>query len=178
VRKGLVRGGIVIFAVLLVITFLEVSERWNSYDSPEEALLNEDRPALPVEEIISTEYYEQTGAAYVIFYSQVEEPKDYVAVAAIEQNRNGWRFIDIGGVGYADNPNPGSFIGLDNRYYSGLAEAEVAQVRVGEHEIGTLELEGSDSSVWLLDNIDKDDLNGEELEFFDEDGELLDSYPF
>ena len=177
-RKGLVRMGIVIFAVLMVILFLEVTERWNSYDSPEEALLNEDSPALPVEEVISTEFYEETGAAYVIFYSQVEEPKDYVAVAAIEQNRNGWRFIDIGGVGYADDPNPGSHIGIDNRYYSGLASAEVAEVRVGEHEIATLQLEGSDASIWLLDNIDKDDLNGEDLEFLDQDGELLDSYPF
>lgn len=177
-RKGLVRGAIVIFAVLGVILFLEVSERWNSYDSPEEALLNEERPALPVEEIISTEIYEETGAAYVIFYSQVEEPNDYVGVAAIEQNRNGWRFIDIGGVGYTDDPNPGSYIGIDNRYYSGLASGEVDEVRVGEHQNATLQLEGSDSSIWLLDNIDKDDLNGEELEFFDEDGELLDSYPF
>lgn len=169
--KKIIYGAVVI-VVLVVSTFiyLEISKKNNSYSTPEEALKNDEQEELNLLEIVDTKIYGEVG--YVFYYSQLDAPKDYLAVGIIHKNKYGWRVDEIMGVGSIKKNNEGIASGKD-QYIVGFAKKEIAKVKVGTHEAEMVEIENEYMNAFLFHDVDAENLGELEFEYVDKEGNEL-----
>jgi hypothetical protein len=151
---------------------LVTSEKKNSFSTVTEAFNNINNPQLQIIEVIDTLYFEEKRIAYVIFYSSIDKPKDYLAVAKFTRNKNGWQFERINGVSYISKGNVGNSSGNED-FTIGLTTLEVAKVRLGNHEAKMILLEEKDMQAWLFHGVSNEAFKNNELTFINKEGDVL-----
>jgi hypothetical protein len=174
-RKKVYIFSAIIIVIIGLIVYLDWSERNSSFATPEEALENIKNSSLEVLEIIDKKVLEANNYAYVFFYSQMDEPKDYYVVSEFEKGKYGWQFVRMFGGGniVEDNANGGLTVGgVESGKYYGLATSNVYTVKLGHREAELISLAEKDMKIWIFFNPTSEDMESK-LEFLDKDGRLL-----
>jgi hypothetical protein len=173
-KKVYIFSVVIIFIVGLMI-YLDWNERNSSFTTPEKALVNLKNSSFEVLKIIDKKVLETNNHAYVFFYSQINEPKDYYGVSEFEKGKYGWQFVDMFGGGHIvkDNTNGGLSVGdVESGEYYGLATSNVSTVKLGHLEAELIPLDEKDMKIWIFFNPTSEDMESK-LEFFDKDENLL-----
>ncbi|WP_202081190.1 hypothetical protein [Caldalkalibacillus salinus] len=165
---------ILVLVMAGIFIYLELDKKNESFTTPQEALKNIKEPTLEVNDMIDTIFFEDDNKAFVVFYTQIDKPKDYIALARFNKNKYGWIFVDMRGVGHINAFDTGDSSGIGGEYDIGLAQSEVAKVRLGIHEAELIPLE-EDIVVWLFHNVSPEDLKENELLFLDEEGKIVEN---
>ncbi|MFC4559768.1 hypothetical protein ACFO3D_16405 [Virgibacillus kekensis] len=165
----------VLILTIGVFVFLDFNKKYNSYVTPEEAIYNLEEPKFEVLKVIDTKIFEDENVSYVFFYSKVDKPKNYLAVAILNENKYGWKYTEMVGVGDIAEGNSGSSIGR-NGYRIGFAPSEVAKVQLGAHVANIIRLEKKEIKAWLFHGLGSEEFEKNELKFLNEEGKVLESY--
>ncbi|MFD2044171.1 hypothetical protein ACFSTA_09775 [Ornithinibacillus salinisoli] len=171
-RKELYRLGIIAVLLAGIIIYVDFNNRISSFSTPTEALRNLEDPTLEIQEILETIYVDD-HYAYLYFYSEITEPKDYICVSTFRKGTYGWKYVDMFGGGKItkDNTN-GSLKSGDGDYLLGFATAEVASVQLEEQKADLLPLVGTDFQLWVFHRLDPA-LIDREIQFFDTNGKVI-----
>jgi hypothetical protein len=138
-------------------------------------LENVKNSSLEVLEIIDKKVLKSNNYAYVFFYSQMNEPKDYYVVSEFEKGKYGWRFVRMFGGGniVEDNANGSLSVGdVESGKYFGLATSNVSTVKLGNLEAELIPLDEKDMKIWIFFHLTSEVMENR-LEFLDKDGKLL-----
>lgn len=73
--------------ITAIVFYFDISLRNSSYSTPDEALINLESSPYKISEIIETLYTQEKEYAYIFFYTQLEESKDYFAHAEFEKGK-------------------------------------------------------------------------------------------
>ncbi|MUK89388.1 hypothetical protein GMD78_13550 [Ornithinibacillus sp. L9] len=171
-HKGLYRLGIIVVLLAGIIIYLDINNRISSYQTPIEAMNNLNEPILEIQEPLDP-IYTDDDYAYIPFYSEIVNTKDYLGVALFKKGNYGWKYVDMFGAGTItkDNTNGGLSTGKD-RYYIGLATADVSSVILQDEKAHLIPLTGTDFQLWLFHQIDPNVI-GNEPQFLDKTGNVM-----
>ncbi|WP_349408534.1 hypothetical protein [Pseudalkalibacillus sp. SCS-8] len=151
--------GIIIFTILL-LSYFEYKEKQHAFSTPETALNNLKEMDLEVVEIISTRFFEKESVAYTFYYSKINRPKDYLAVAKFNKNNHGWRFENVIGVGNIDLNNVGNSV-EKNGTLIGFSDYGVKSVELDVHKAEIVPLEEKQLKVWLFHGLNHEEKEDE-----------------
>ncbi|MFB1082532.1 hypothetical protein [Jeotgalibacillus sp. JSM ZJ347] len=161
----------VVFVVLGVYFYMENQARSSSYTTPEEAVFNTSDPSLEVQQLIETKTYDQT--AYVFFYTQVgEEEGNYLAVAKVNKNEDGWRLEEAVGLGDMNQRQEGSATGTDH-FIAAYASPKTARVTYGPYEAEEIDLDHNLIRLFFLHGLEEGLESDDQFSYFDESGNEL-----
>ncbi|MBP3951842.1 hypothetical protein [Bacillus suaedae] len=170
-KKILLGFGVVVTMVVAAFISLENGKKNNSYSTPEAALNNVENPKYEVLEIIDTKVFD--SIAYVFYYSEVGlNQKNYLAVAKIDQNKYGWRFHELLGIGDINESNVGNSSGKDN-YIVGFAPKEVDKLKFGSVEAELIAMETKGMKAFLLHGVESELMGQADFQYFDIEGHEL-----
>jgi hypothetical protein len=173
-KKIYIFTGIIILFVGLLI-YLDSNERNSSFATPQEALGKVEKPSWEVIEVIDTRIYEGDKYAYVFFYSQMYEPKDYFVVSEFEKGKYGWKYVKMFGGGGVKEPNYNAYNyvgGSENGLQYGVAGSDTVSVERGNREAELIPLNKNNIKIWFLYKPTPEQ-EKEELMFYDKNGNLL-----
>lgn len=168
----------IVILMVGIFIYFDFNERKNSFNTPEEALKNIKKPKYEVIELIDTKMNRAEDYAYVFYYSQIEEPKDFFAISEFEKNKYGWKFNEVyqgillsslkNGSGYVINENKND----DKHYLYGIASSDVTNVELGMQVAELIPLKDKDLKMWIIFNPSSKDLDSD-LQFLNSSGEIL-----
>ncbi|MFS0864660.1 hypothetical protein [Fredinandcohnia sp. 179-A 10B2 NHS] len=163
----------VVVAVVVVIIYLENYKMENSYSTVEEALQNSEFTSLEVQEVIKI--IEEQEYSYVVYYTQLENPKDYIAMARFQKNRHGWLSLDQVGVAPIEGSETGDFTGNDNEYFIGIAKGDIAGVKLGSKDAILIPLNEKGIKIWFFHQPSVEVFDEKGIQFLDKEGNIVDS---
>lgn len=177
-KKFVISAFFIVILIVGIFIYFDFNERKSSYDTLKEALMSIDEPEYKVIEIIDSKLNSEKDYAYVFYYSQIEESKDFFAISEFEKNKYGWQFNKRKSgmlVSYSEETvNGGTRYGGEKSggLYYGIATSDVTTVTLGLQVAELIPLEDKDLKVWIFFNPSSEDLE-HDLEFKNKDGKIF-----
>ncbi|WP_070120497.1 hypothetical protein [Bacillus marinisedimentorum] len=125
--------------------------------------------SIPMQEVIHTYVNEKGTSAFVFFYSQMNEPHDYLGIAQASKTDEGWVISDVSGAGHLNPANTGNeTISFENpAVLTGLAPDGAASVRSKDTAAQMIELPGKPVNIWYVPESDSKNAAEGRYRFYD-----------
>ncbi len=129
---------------------------------------------IPMQEVIHAYVNEEGSSAFVFFYSQINEPKDYLGIAQARKTDEGWEISDVAGAGHLNTGDTGMETKpFDNpSLLTGIAPKEAAAVRSKNSEAQIIELPDKPVNIWYIPQ-SSHRTTADSYRFFDENGNQI-----